>query len=71
MINVLEWLLHGEEGSTLFFIFSFDLLLYAVLLVMFLLMLVMFPVLTLILTGLIIWGLVAAFRGRGGADEEE
>ncbi len=52
----------------MFFIFSFDLLLYAVLLVMYFVMLALFPVFTLILTGLCIWGLVAALRGRGGAD---
>lgn len=55
----------------MFFIFSYDLVLFAVLLVIFLVMLVMFPVFTLILTGLCIWGLVVALRGRGGADEEE
>lgn len=53
----------------MFFIFSFDLLLYAVLLIMYLVMLAMFPVFTLILTGVIIWGLIAAFRGRGGEDD--
>lgn len=55
----------------MFFIFSFDLFLYAVLLVMFFVMLAVFPVFTLILTGLIIWVLIAAIRERGGEDEEE
>ena len=50
----------------MFFIFSYDLLLFAVLLALFLIMLVMFPTFTLILIGLSVWGLVVALRGRGG-----
>lgn len=53
----------------MFFIFSFDLLLYAVLLAIFLLMLVAFPTFTLILTGLCIWVLVAAIKGSREEDE--
>ena len=53
----------------MFFIFSFDLLVLALLVVLYLVMLAMFPVFTLIMTGLIIWGLVAALRGGGGADD--
>ena len=54
----------------MFFIFSFDLLLYAVLLAVYFFMFILFPTFTLILTGLIIWGLVVALRGRGGIDED-
>ena len=53
----------------MFFIFGFDLFLYVILVVLFLVMLALFPVFTLIVTGLIIWALVAAFMGRGGEDD--
>lgn len=54
----------------MFFIFSYDLFLSVILLGMFLVMLVMFPTFTLILTGLCIWVLVAAIKGRGEGEDE-
>lgn len=55
----------------MFFIFSYDLLLFMVLIALYLIMLVTFPTFTLILTGLFIWGLIAAFRGRRGEDNDD
>lgn len=54
----------------MFFIFSFDVLLYILLVGLYLFMLAVFPVFTLIVTGLIIWGVIAALSGRGGAVDE-
>lgn len=55
----------------MFFIFSYDLLLFAVLLVLYLFMFILFPMFTLLLTGLCIWGLVVALRGRDGGEADE
>lgn len=53
----------------MFFIFSYDLLMFAVLLAVYFFMFILFPTFTLILTGLIIWGLVVAFKKGGAAGE--
>ena len=46
----------------MFFIFSYDLLLWLLLIGVFLIMLITFPVATILITGLFIWGVVAIIR---------
>ena len=49
----------------MFFIFSYDLLLWLLLIGVFLIMLITFPVATILITGLFIWGVASLIkRGR-------
>ena len=49
----------------MFFIFSYDLLLWLILIGVFLIMLITFPVATILITGLFIWGATSLIkRGR-------
>lgn len=54
----------------MFFIFSYDLLLWVLLIGVFLIMLVTFPVATILITGLIIWG-VASLTKRGRQEQTD